>query len=76
MTDLNGKTMLITGATDGIGRLTAEGLAAQSAQVLVHGRSEERIAQAVDEIARATGKRPRARLSGRLRVLRRSAGDG
>ena len=55
MTDLNGKTMLITGATDGIGRLTAEGLAAQSAQVLVHGRSEERIAQAVDEIARATG---------------------
>src|SRR3954468_2823741 len=37
-------TVLITGATDGLGRGVAERLRADGARVLVHGREEERLA--------------------------------
>jgi NAD(P)-dependent dehydrogenase (short-subunit alcohol dehydrogenase family) len=40
--DLSGKTILITGSTDGVGRLVAERLAADGAHVLVHGRNRTR----------------------------------
>lgn len=40
--DLNGKTILVTGSTDGVGRLVAERLAADGAHVLVHGRDRKR----------------------------------
>lgn len=43
------KTILITGATDGIGLLTAQKLAADGHTVLVHGRSEAKLAKAVAE---------------------------
>jgi NAD(P)-dependent dehydrogenase (short-subunit alcohol dehydrogenase family) len=43
-----GATVLVTGATDGLGRALAEALAADGAHVLVHGRNPER-AQAVAE---------------------------
>ncbi|HZD26273.1 MAG TPA: 3-oxoacyl-ACP reductase, partial [Alphaproteobacteria bacterium] len=36
--DLHGKTALVTGSTDGVGRVVAERLGAASAHVLVHGR--------------------------------------
>jgi NAD(P)-dependent dehydrogenase (short-subunit alcohol dehydrogenase family) len=39
---LAGKTILITGATDGVGRQVALALAADGATVLVHGRNRER----------------------------------
>jgi NAD(P)-dependent dehydrogenase (short-subunit alcohol dehydrogenase family) len=39
---LAGKTILITGATDGVGREVALALAADGATVLVHGRNRER----------------------------------
>jgi NAD(P)-dependent dehydrogenase (short-subunit alcohol dehydrogenase family) len=39
---LDGKTVLITGSTDGVGRCVALHLAERGAQVLVHGRSPER----------------------------------
>ncbi|HWJ71462.1 MAG TPA: SDR family NAD(P)-dependent oxidoreductase [Sphingobium sp.] len=48
-----GKTVLVTGATDGLGRAIARSLAAQGAHVIVHGRSAERGAALVDEIAQA-----------------------
>lgn len=35
------KTILITGATDGIGQLTAKTLAAEGHTILIHGRSLE-----------------------------------
>lgn len=39
---LTGKTALVTGATDGVGRLVAEALARDGARVLIHGRNAER----------------------------------
>jgi NAD(P)-dependent dehydrogenase (short-subunit alcohol dehydrogenase family) len=54
------KTILVTGATDGIGRETARALAAQGHRLLVHGRSAEKL----DAIAGETGGMPvRADLS-------------
>jgi len=38
--DLSGKVIFLTGATDGIGRLTAEALAARGATLLLHGRDD------------------------------------
>ena len=37
------KTILITGATDGIGLLTAKKLSGQGHTVLLHGRSAEKL---------------------------------
>jgi NAD(P)-dependent dehydrogenase (short-subunit alcohol dehydrogenase family) len=49
-----GKTVLITGASGGIGKATAVGLAAMGAHVAITGRNPERTHDAVDEI-RAAG---------------------
>jgi NAD(P)-dependent dehydrogenase (short-subunit alcohol dehydrogenase family) len=53
MDDMNGRTVLVTGATDGIGRATALGLARQGAHVLVHGRDATRVAETVQEVRTA-----------------------
>ena len=55
MSDLRGKTALVTGSTSGIGRATALALAARGAHVLVVGRSKERAAGVVTEIERDGG---------------------
>ena len=47
---LDGKTILITGSTDGVGRVVAKRLAAAGARVLVHGRDLERGRSLVAEI--------------------------
>jgi NAD(P)-dependent dehydrogenase (short-subunit alcohol dehydrogenase family) len=52
--------VLITGATDGLGRALAGELARAGATVLVHGRSEERIAEVLEEVG---GRGYRADLS-------------
>ncbi len=47
--------MLITGATDGLGKRVARDLAARGATVLLHGRSPEKGEAALQEIRDATG---------------------
>src|SRR6202034_2135923 len=51
-----GKTALVTGSTDGVGRMVAARLAAAGATVLVHGRDAGRGEALVVEIAQAGGK--------------------
>jgi NAD(P)-dependent dehydrogenase (short-subunit alcohol dehydrogenase family) len=49
---MDGKTALITGSTDGVGRYVAAKLAAAGAKVLIHGRDKERAKTLIDEIVR------------------------
>jgi len=57
MTDLKGKTALVTGASRGIGRASALALAKSGAQVLVHYASGAKEADAVaSEIRKAGGR--------------------
>jgi NAD(P)-dependent dehydrogenase (short-subunit alcohol dehydrogenase family) len=55
MTDLKGKTALVTGSTSGIGKATAIALAARGAHVLVVGRNEQRAKHVVAEIEGSGG---------------------
>jgi len=50
---LQGKTALVTGATSGIGRATANALAGVGATVLVHGRDATRGGEVVEELVAA-----------------------
>jgi NAD(P)-dependent dehydrogenase (short-subunit alcohol dehydrogenase family) len=52
--NMNGKTVLITGSTDGVGRYIAAKLAAAGAKVLIHGRDKARAESLIAEI-RAEG---------------------
>jgi len=49
---MDGKTVLITGSTDGVGRYVAAKLAAAGAKVLIHGRDKARANSLADEIRR------------------------
>jgi NAD(P)-dependent dehydrogenase (short-subunit alcohol dehydrogenase family) len=51
---LNPKTILITGATDGIGKASALELARQGHRILIHGRDAARGQKVVQEIRHAT----------------------
>jgi NAD(P)-dependent dehydrogenase (short-subunit alcohol dehydrogenase family) len=53
MRPLTEQTILITGATDGLGRYLAENLAAEGAHVIAHGRNAER----AELVRKATGDR-------------------
>jgi len=52
---MDGRTVLVTGATGGIGKATALGLAAMGAQLAVIGRDPGRAARAAQEIRAAGG---------------------
>ncbi|HWD65837.1 MAG TPA: SDR family oxidoreductase [Solirubrobacteraceae bacterium] len=54
--DLEGKRALVTGATSGIGRATAEALGREGAIVLVSGRDERRGEEVVGAIVNAGGE--------------------
>jgi NAD(P)-dependent dehydrogenase (short-subunit alcohol dehydrogenase family) len=51
--NMDGKTVLITGSTDGVGRYVAGQLASAGARVLIHGRDSGRGKALADEIRRA-----------------------
>jgi NAD(P)-dependent dehydrogenase (short-subunit alcohol dehydrogenase family) len=55
MRPLDRQTILVTGATDGLGRALARELAAAGATVLLHGRSKQRLEDTRRELTEATG---------------------
>jgi NAD(P)-dependent dehydrogenase (short-subunit alcohol dehydrogenase family) len=61
-------TILITGATDGIGRQTALDLAATGAKLIVHGRSAAKLERLVEELGRVHGH-------GEIATIRADLGD-
>src|SRR5258708_37255962 len=56
--NMSGKTVLITGSTDGVGRYVATQLAIAGAKVLIHGRDNARAGTLSEEIKRAEGREP------------------
>ena len=55
--NMAGKTVLITGSTDGVGRYVAGALAKLGAELLIHGRDAPRAKSLIDDIA-ASGHAP------------------
>jgi retinol dehydrogenase 12 len=55
MSDLAGKTFVITGANTGIGKITALEIARSGAHVILACRSEDKTRPVIDEIKRETG---------------------
>jgi NAD(P)-dependent dehydrogenase (short-subunit alcohol dehydrogenase family) len=56
MENLNDKFALVTGSTDGVGRMVASQLARAGAEVLVHGRNADRGRRVVAEIEAGGGR--------------------
>jgi NAD(P)-dependent dehydrogenase (short-subunit alcohol dehydrogenase family) len=56
MPDMNGKVALITGASSGIGRSTAEAFAARGAHVVLAARRNDELAELTSEITARGGK--------------------
>ena len=71
MADMQGKTVLITGATNGIGRAAALALAKTGATVAVAGRDEGRVGRTVAMLREASGNEA---VSGLLADLSTQAG--
>jgi NAD(P)-dependent dehydrogenase (short-subunit alcohol dehydrogenase family) len=55
MRDAAQATILVTGATDGLGRRVARELAAKGVTVLLHGRNPERLEATLEELRSQTG---------------------
>ena len=54
---MSGPIVLVTGSTDGIGKATARKLADRGAEVILHGRDQEKGARVIREIEKETGRR-------------------
>ena len=55
MRNLAEATLLVTGATDGLGKRVASALAGESATLLLHGRNRERLQATLEEVSEQTG---------------------
>ena len=55
MAELTGQTALVTGSTDGVGRMVAMQLGEAGARVLVHGRDQDRGSRVVADIEQSGG---------------------
>ena len=75
MRPLDEQTILVTGSTDGLGESTAESLARRGANVLVHGRSEQKLERALAKLGADRGAPVRGLLAdlGSLEQVRRLA---
>ncbi|WP_083374430.1 SDR family NAD(P)-dependent oxidoreductase [Methylobacterium sp. C1] len=69
--DLSGRTAIVTGSTAGIGQATAEGLARAHASVVVNGRTQARVDDAVRQMHAAF---PESAISGIAAVLSTAEG--
>lgn len=54
---LSNKTVLITGSTDGLGKLVARHIAEQDATVLLHGRNKTKGDSVLNELTKLTGNK-------------------
>jgi retinol dehydrogenase 14 len=70
---LKDKTVLITGATDGIGKQTAIELALLGGEVILHGRNEERLLKIKSEITTLTKNIKIKTISSDLSSLKKTA---
>ena len=55
MRNLAEATILVTGATDGLGKRVASALAGEGATLLLHGRNRERLQATLEEVSEQTG---------------------
>jgi len=69
--DLSGRTAIVTGSTAGIGRGAAEGLARAGASVIINGRTQARVDEALQQMRAAF---PQAIISGIAADLGTAAG--
>lgn len=53
---MRGRTVLVTGPTSGLGRVSAEALARLGARIVLAGRSEERLMRTRDELIEVVGE--------------------
>jgi len=49
------KTIMITGSTDGIGKLAATKLAKEDHHLILHGRNPEKLSSVLEELKSASG---------------------
>jgi len=57
MKPVSEKTIFITGATDGIGKLTALKLAGMNAHVIIHGRNKGKLEDVINELKNVSGNK-------------------
>lgn len=64
-----GKTVLVTGATSGIGKITARELARMGAKVVIGGRNPQKVSDTLEEIKQVSGNAELSGLVGDLSSL-------